>query len=109
MGFIGAREVTLVTYDPAVLSLAQLAKVAGKVCGANKLYLPTAGLADARAAGLTADTLTGYKAAPGSDQTKQLPGTAVAKLTLDLPPATKVDAGVSPALAGHRPIPSAEV
>ena len=93
-GFIGGREVTLVKYDPAVLSLPQLAAAGGKVRCADALYVPAAGLAIARAAGLHAEALSGYRAAPASDQKKQLPGTAMAKLDLSGAQATKVNAWI---------------
>lgn len=93
-GFIGGREVTLVKYDPAVLSLPQLANAAGKVRCADVLYVPAGALAGTRAGGLKAEALTGYKPAPASDQKKQLPGTAAAKLNLGGAQATKVNAWI---------------
>ena len=93
-GFIGGREVALVKYDPAVLSLAQLTSAGGKVRCADALYVPAAGLAGARDAGLKTEALAGYKAAPASDQKKQLPGTAAAKLNLTGAQATKVNAWI---------------
>jgi hypothetical protein len=93
-GFIGGREVTLLNYDPAILSLAQLSGDARKVRCADALYVPDAELAAARAAGLPAEPLAGYRAAPASDQKKQLPGTAAAKLNLSGAQATKVNAWI---------------
>ncbi len=93
-GFIGGREVTLVQYDPAVLSLAQLANAAGKVRCADALYVPGAVVAGARAAGLKVEALAGYRAAPASDQKKQLQGTGAARLNLGAAQATKVNAWI---------------
>ena len=93
-GFLGGHEVTLVNYDPAVLSLDQLTKAAAKVRCADVLYLPAVSLAMARGAGLKAEILQGYRAAPASDQKKQLEGTPAAKMKLSGAQATKVNAWV---------------
>jgi hypothetical protein len=93
-GFIGGREVTLVKYDPAVLSLAGLANAAAKSRCADALYVPSAAVASARESGLNVEPLAGYRAAPASDQKKQLQGTAAAKLNLVGAQATKVNAWI---------------
>lgn len=93
-GFIGGREVTLVKYDPAVLSLARLASAAAKSRCADALFVPSAAVASARDAGLNVEPLAGYRAAPASDQKKQLQGTAAAKLGLADAQATKVNAWI---------------
>jgi hypothetical protein len=93
-GFIGGREVTLVRYDPTVLSLARLASAAAKSRCADALYVPSAAVGGAREAGLNVEPLAGYRAAPASDQKKQLQGTAAAKLNLDGAQATKVNAWI---------------
>lgn len=93
-GFLGGHEVTLVNFDPAVLSVDQLAKAAAKVRCNDVLYVPAASLALARRAGLTAEVLQGYRTAPASDQKKQLEGTPAAKLKLSGAQATKVNAWI---------------
>ena len=93
-GFLGGHEVTLVNFDPAVLSVDQLAKAAAKVRCNDVLYVPAASLALARHAGLTAEVLQGYRTAPASDQKKQLEGTPAAKLKLSGAQATKVNAWI---------------
>ena len=91
-GFIGGREVTLVKYDPAILSLNRLAGAAGRVRCADAVYVPVAEFGAARSAGLSPEPLAGYRAAPASDQKKQIQGTAAAKLNLQDAQATKVNA-----------------
>ena len=93
-GFIGGREVTLVKYDPAVLSLAGLASAAAKSRCADALYVPSVAMKSASDAGLNVTSLADYRAAPVSDQKKQLQGTAAAKLKLVGSQATKVNAWI---------------
>ncbi len=93
-GFLGGHEVTLVKYDPAVLPLTQLVKASAKVRCADVLYVPAQSIAAARSAGLKAEVLDGYRAAPASDQKKQLEGTAAARLKLSGAQATKVNAWI---------------
>jgi peptide methionine sulfoxide reductase MsrA len=93
-GFIGGREVALVKYDPAVLSLVALASAAAKSRCADALYVPSAAMTSARDAGLNVKPLADYRAAPASDQKKQLQGTAAAKLKLVDAQATKVNAWI---------------
>jgi len=73
-GFMGGREVVLVHYDPAVVSLPRLTTAAGK-----------ADCQPMQAAGA-------YRPAPADDQKKQQSGTALAKLPLSPAQATKVNA-----------------
>lgn len=91
-GFMGGREVTLVRYDPATISLPQLIVAAEKVRCANAVHVPQADLASAKAARLTIGTISGYRAAPASDQKKQLEGTTLRILSLSPAQATKVNA-----------------
>ena len=93
-GFLGGHEVTLVRFDPSVLTMGQLAKAAAKVRCADVLYVPATSLTAARSAGLKAEVLDGYRAAPASDQKKQLEGTPAAKLKLSGAQATKVNAWI---------------
>jgi hypothetical protein len=73
-GFMGGREVVLVHYDPAVISLPRLTAAAEK--------------ADCQ----TMQATGGYRPAPADDQKKQQSGTALAKLSLSPAQATKVNA-----------------
>lgn len=91
-GFMGGREVTLVRYDPAVISLPKLIAAAEKVECANAVHVPAADLGDAKASRLNVGTISGYRAAPASDQKKQMQGTAAARLALSPAQATKVNA-----------------
>lgn len=91
-GFMGGREVTLVRYDPQVVSLPQLIAAAEKVECANAVHVPAADVPQAKASRLNAGTISDYRSAPASDQKKQLSGTALAKLPLSAPQATKVNA-----------------
>lgn len=91
-GFMGGREVTLVRYDPAVIALPKLIAAAEKVECANAVHVPAADLADAKASRLSVGTISGYRAAPASDQKKPLDGTAVRNLAMSAAQATKVNA-----------------
>ncbi|MEQ1750163.1 MAG: VPGUxxT family thioredoxin-like (seleno)protein, type 2 [Prosthecobacter sp.] len=73
-GFMGGREVVLVHYDPAVISLPQLTAAAEK--------------ADCQ----PMQSNEAYRPAPADDQKKQQSGTALAKLSLSPAQATKVNA-----------------
>ena len=79
---------------PPCCPLGRLVTAALKVRCADELYVPSAALADARKAGLKAEVLAGYRAAPAADQKKQLPGTAASKLKLVGAQATKVNAWI---------------
>jgi len=91
-GFMGGREVTLVRYDPTLISLPKLIAAAEKVECAKAVNVPAADLSDAKASRLNVGTISGYRAAPASDQKKQMQGTAAARLVLSPAQATKVNA-----------------
>jgi hypothetical protein len=91
-GFMGGREVTLVRYDPTVIRLPKLIAAAEKVECANSVHVPAADLGDAKASRLNVGTISGYRAAPASDQKKQMQGTAATRLVLSPAQATKVNA-----------------
>ena len=93
-GFMARGEVTMVKYDPAVISLPQLIAAAEKVECANAVYVPSADLASAKTSRLNVGTISGYRTAPVSDQKKQLGGTAAEKLLLSPAQATKVNAWI---------------
>jgi hypothetical protein len=93
-GFMGGREVTLVHYDPAVISLPELIAAAEKVKCANAVHVPAADLADAKAARLNVGTISEYRKAPAGDQKKQIGGTSVEKLRLSGAQAAKVNAWI---------------
>ena len=87
-------EVTMVKYDPEVISLPQLIASAEKVECANAVYVPSADLASAKTSRLNVGTISGYHTAPASDQKKQLGGTPAEKLQLSPAQATKVNAWI---------------
>jgi len=93
-GFMAGHEVTLVKYDPTVISLPQLIAAAEKVECANAVSVPAADLAYAKTSRLKVGTISGYRTAPISDQKKQIGGTAAEKLTLSPAQATKVNAWI---------------
>lgn len=93
-GFMNGHEVTLVRYDPGVISLPQLITAAEKVQCANAVHVPAADLEDAKASRLTVGLMSGYQTAPRDDQKKQISGTAAAKLALTGAQATKVNAWI---------------
>ncbi len=96
-GFFQGREVTLVEYDPARVSLEQLAAGAKQASVADRLHLPAGAKATgANIAGVPVGaSLDGdYRAAPASDQKKQLEGSPFARLKLTPEQATKVNAFV---------------
>lgn len=93
-GFIQGKEVTLVRYDPGLISLPRLVADAARAECAHAIFLPEADLAALEPGRLKAGKLAGYTAAPASDQKKQLQGTAAARLNLTPEQATKVNAWV---------------
>lgn len=93
-GFMAGREVTAVRYDPSVISLPQLIAAAEKVQCANAVWIPAADFENAKASRLSIGPISGYRAAPLSDQKKQLGGTAAERLTLSAAQATKVNAWI---------------
>ena len=65
-GFLNGREVTLVKYDPSIVTREKIVKVAkAKSCADNVYY---------------GDNLKGYRTARESDQKRQLQGTKFAKI-----------------------------
>jgi hypothetical protein len=93
-GFLAGREVTRVQYAPSLISLPDLITAAESVDCAHSVHLPDADLPAARSNRLTVTALTGYSAAPVSDQKRQLTGTPLQKLKLTAAQATKVNAWV---------------
>ena len=93
-GFMAGNEVTLVKYDPTVISLPQLIAAAEKVECANAVSVPATDLPTATTTRLKVGTISGYRPAPASDQKKQLGGTAAEKLTLSPAQATKMNAWI---------------
>jgi hypothetical protein len=85
-GFLGGREVALVTYDPTVVSFDQLVAQAEKVDCAHSVHRPVAGP--------QGGSIPGYRAAPASDQKKQISGTRAASLKLSPAQSTKVNAWI---------------
>ncbi|MEO7723730.1 MAG: hypothetical protein ABIU29_03445 [Chthoniobacterales bacterium] len=96
-GFFHGHEVTLVDYEAGRLSLEQLAEQAKRAGVTDRLH-PGPG------SGSSANSIGGvpvgvaldgsYRAAPTSDQKKQMQGTAFARLDLTPEEATKVNAFV---------------
>lgn len=76
-GYLDGREVTLVDYDPAEVSLEELTRQARNKGVATGVYT---------------DWEKGYRKAPESDQKRQLQGTRYAKLHLTPEQATRVNA-----------------
>ncbi|MEM9160186.1 MAG: VPGUxxT family thioredoxin-like (seleno)protein, type 2, partial [Verrucomicrobiota bacterium] len=85
-GFIGGREVTLVTYDPSRISLqALIAKATAE--GVNTdVYLDDPSQIPG------SKKLVNYRPAPHHDQKKQIQGTVFAQLDLSPEQATKINA-----------------
>lgn len=91
-GFIAGREVTLLRYDPNTTTLSDLIDAATKVDCANGVFLPAADFKSLSNTRLPVAVLKGYRAAPASDQKKQLSGTNSGKLGLSPAQATKLNA-----------------
>lgn len=94
-GFFQGHEVTRLDYDPARISLEQLARRAREAGVADRLHLPAGAKVSGRSvAGVKVGAVLdeSYRAAPASDQKKQLQGTAYAQLKLTPEQATKVNA-----------------
>ena len=85
-GFIGSREVTLVTYDPSLISLEALVRKASNEGVNTDVYLDDPSLLPG------AKKLANYRQAPTHDQKKQIQGTPFEKLKLSPEQATKVNA-----------------
>ena len=91
-GFFKGREVTLVEYAPERIALEDLARQARKAGVADTIYL-AAGSERAGAGVSTGQALDQtYRAAPASDQKKQIEGTPFSRLRLSPEQATKVNA-----------------
>lgn len=96
-GYYQGHEVTLVEYDPARLSMEQLAAQAKKAGVADRIYLPVGASSHGRdVAGVSVGGPLdrSYRTAPASDQKKQIEGTPFARLKLTPEVATKVNAFV---------------
>ncbi len=93
-GFMGGREVTLVSYDPGQISLPKLITAAEKVDCANSVRVPAEDLENIKSTRLNAGVISGYKAAPESDQKKQIQGTAAAGLVMTRAQSTKVNSWI---------------
>ena len=93
-GFIGGREVTLVRYDPTVITVNDLILVAEKVQCAQEVFLPEPDQEISRSLRLKIQTLAGYRRAPDSDQKRQIQGTPLATLSLRGIQATKVNSWI---------------
>jgi hypothetical protein len=93
-GFMAGHEVTLVRYDPDVITLPGLIAEAEKVRCANAVWVTESNLPEAQASRLKVGTIAGYQEAPSDDQKKQLSGTAAAALGLQGAQATKVNAWI---------------
>jgi len=85
-GFMDGREVTLVKYDPKVVTVEKILKQAKADGVATGIYLED----PSKLPG--SKKFTGYRAAPKSDQKKQIQGTIFAGLDLTPEQATKVNA-----------------
>lgn len=95
-GFFEGREVTLVEFDPQRLTLPDLVREAVARQCADRVYTTTAG-DKTLAEGVVKDRLVGlldagYRAAPASDQKKQIQGTSAQGRALTPEQATKVNA-----------------
>lgn len=91
-GFMAGREVTLLRYDSEAIALPTLIAAAEKVRCAKAVWVPESDLKAVSSSRLRVGAISGYQAAPASDQKKQLEGTAVAALHLQGAQATKVNA-----------------
>ena len=93
-GFIGGQEVTLVSYDSAVIHVEELIAAAEKVQCAQAVYLPKDDAKGLRPLRLQVQPLDGYRKAPAADQKRQIQGTPLAALLLSGIQATKVNAWI---------------
>ncbi len=96
-GYFHGREVTQVDYDPAKISLEQLASQALRAGVADQVHLSDGMRSSAsKIAGVSVGPVLDdkYRKAPASDQKKQLAGTPYADLKLSPEQATKVNAFV---------------
>jgi len=93
-GFISGHEVTLVSYDPAVIAINDLIQAAEKVQCAQVVFLPELDQQALRPLRLKVQMLSGYRKAPASDQKRQIQGTPLTALSLRGIQATKVNAWI---------------
>ena len=93
-GWIGGKEVTLVKYDPASITIQSLIKQAQQLDCAHGIYLPAAERGRVDAGRLKMQPLDGYRVAKAGDQKKQIQGTPAASLKLNGAQATKVNAWI---------------
>ncbi|MGI8890936.1 MAG: hypothetical protein ACR2G0_09180 [Chthoniobacterales bacterium] len=94
-GFFKGHEVTLVDYDPQRITLEKLAQAAKSAGVADRIHLPSGSTSASSSVGgvrVGAPIDGSYRAAPSSDQKKQLEGTPYARLKLTPEQATKVNA-----------------
>lgn len=94
-GYFQGHEVTLVDFDPARISLQELAAKARQDGVGDRVYLPAGAPALGRQiSGVTvgAPLDRSYRTAPADDQKKQLEGTPYARLKLTPEQETKVNA-----------------
>ena len=93
-GWIGNKEVTLLTYQSKRLSLKDLVRKAAKVDCAHSVFVPKEQLAGTNLGKLKPLPLKGYRKAKESDQKKQLQGTTMANTNLSPAQATKINAWI---------------
>ncbi len=91
-GFFKGREVTLVEYAPERVALEDLARQAKQAGVADTVYLEASAQRSLGGVSVGAPLDGTYRAAPASDQKKQIEGTPFAHLQLSAEQATKVNA-----------------
>ena len=93
-GFFKGREVTLVEYAPERIALEDLVRQARQADVADAVYLDADSQHSPTSVPNAQPLDKGYRAAPASDQKKQIEGTPFARLQLSPEQATKVNAFV---------------
>ncbi len=93
-GFIQGREVTLVEYAPAQISLEKLVRQARQAGMADQVHLESGVNGETAGVPVGAPLEQNYRPAPAGDQKKQIEGTPFAQLKLTSEQATKVNAFV---------------
>lgn len=93
-GFMSGREVTAIRYDPRILPLPKLIVAAEKVKCADSVWVPESDKESVKSSQLEVAKIAGYRAAPASDQKKQISGTSADRLSLSMAQATKVNAWI---------------
>jgi len=91
-GFFKGREVTLVEYAPERLALEDLARQAKQAGVADSVHLEADSTRSLAGVSIGQPLDKSYRAAPASDQKKQISGTPFAHLQLSAEQATKVNA-----------------